>query len=40
MANQVERVTQEMKVLRFEVGGDDVVKAVMSEETKESLGEI
>jgi hypothetical protein len=29
-----------MKVLRFEVEGGDVVKAVMSEETEESLGEI
>ena len=40
MANEVERVNREMKVLRFEVGGHDVVKAVMSEETEEILGEI
>ena len=39
LAEEVERVNREMKVLRFEVDGGEVVRAVMSEEAGEWVGE-
>ena len=39
LAEEVERVNREMKVLRFEVGGGEVVRAVMSEEAGGRVGE-